>query len=72
MTEKMKLSDDVMNKVNGGYVYFNKDKWLVINQRRKTPQLAVGMKAAEKAVYLLSLQQEIEYSRQDMPVEFAI
>jgi hypothetical protein len=30
------------------------------------------MKAAEKAVYLLSLQQEIEYSRQDMPVEFAI
>ena len=25
------------------------------------------MKAAEKAVYLLSLQQEAEYSRQDMP-----
>ena len=33
MADKMKLSDDVMNNVNAGYLYFNGDKWLVIDIR---------------------------------------
>ena len=33
MAEKIKLSDDLMNNVNAGYLYFNGDKWLVIDIR---------------------------------------
>ena len=33
MEEKIKLSDDLMNNVSAGYLYFNGDKWLVIDIR---------------------------------------